>query len=128
MVMKTHYKMKVFTYDGEKEVTMSPMDSIAYYKRFLRAGMMSIDPNNGHIKAWAGGVNFKYFKYDHVKQGKRQPGSTFKPFVYLAALDRGILTPCSHVIDQPIFFGDRKSTRLNSSHVKSSYAVFSLKR
>ncbi|MFA7472326.1 MAG: transglycosylase domain-containing protein [Spirosomataceae bacterium] len=104
-VMKTPYKMKVFTYDGEKEVTMSPMDSIAYYKRFLRAGMMSIDPNNGHIKAWAGGVNFKYFKYDHVKQGKRQPGSTFKPFVYLAALDRGILTPCSHVIDQPIFFG-----------------------
>lgn len=104
-VMKTPYKMKVFTYDGEKEVTMSPMDSIAYYKRFLRAGMMSLDPNNGHVKAWAGGVNFKYFKYDHVKQGKRQPGSTFKPFVYLTAIDRGILTPCSHVVDEPIFFG-----------------------
>ncbi len=104
-VMKTPYKMRVFTYTGEKEVTMSPMDSIAYYKRFLRAGMMSMDPNNGFIKAWAGGVNFKYFKYDHVKQGKRQPGSTFKPFVYLTALDRGILTPCSHVVDEPVFFG-----------------------
>lgn len=104
-IMKTPQKMKVFTYNGEKEVTMSPMDSIAYYKRFLRGGMMSMDPNNGHIKAWAGGVNFKYFKYDHVKQGKRQPGSTFKPFVYLAALDRGILTPCSHVVDEPVFFG-----------------------
>lgn len=131
-IMKTPYKMKVFTYNGEKEVTMSPMDSIAYYKRFLRAGMMSIDPNNGHIKAWAGGVNFKYFKYDHVKQGKRQPGSTFKPFVYLAALDRGILTPCSHVIDQPIFFGQSDGVpggwSPKNSNGKFSYQSLSLRQ
>ncbi|MBG8553203.1 penicillin-binding protein 1A [Hymenobacter guriensis] len=87
------YKMKVFTWQGEKEVTMSPMDSLAYYKRFLHAGFMAMNPLNGQIKAWVGGTNYKYFKYDHVKQGKRQPGSTFKPFVYTAAIDQGY-SPC----------------------------------
>lgn len=104
-IMRTPYKMKVFSWNGEKEMTMSPIDSIRYYKRFLHAGMMSMDPRNGHIKAWVGGVNFKYFKYDHVKQGKRQPGSTFKPFVYLAGLDKNFLTPCDRVMDQPVTFG-----------------------
>ncbi|UYZ58645.1 penicillin-binding protein 1A [Hymenobacter latericus] len=88
------YRMKVFTWNGgEKEVTMSPMDSLAYYKRLLHAGFMAMNPLNGHIKAWVGGINFKYIKYDHVKQGKRQPGSTFKPFVYVAAIDQGY-SPC----------------------------------
>ncbi len=104
-IMKKPYKMKVFSWDGEKEVIMSPIDSLAYYKRFLRSGMMSMDPRNGHIKAWVGGINFKYFKYDHVKQGKRQPGSTFKPFVYVAGLDKNFLTPCDHVIDEPVTIG-----------------------
>lgn len=103
-VMRKPYKMKVFSWDGEKEVTMSPIDSIKYYKHFLRTGMMSMDPRNGHVKAWVGGINFKYFKYDHVKQGSRQPGSTFKPFVYLSALDRNYLTPCDHVVDRPVTF------------------------
>jgi penicillin-binding protein 1A len=101
-VMRRPYKMKVFTYDGEKEMTMSPMDSIRYYKRFLHAGMMSMDPRSGEIKAWVGGVNFKYFKYDHVKQGTRQPGSTFKPFVYVAALYKNFLTPCDKIVDAPV--------------------------
>lgn len=100
--MRKPYKMKVFSYDGEKEMVMSPIDSIRYYKRFLHAGMMSMDPRNGHVKAWVGGVNFKYFKYDHVKQGRRQPGSTFKPFVYVSALQKNLLTPCDSIIDQPV--------------------------
>ncbi|SHK04705.1 penicillin-binding protein 1A [Hymenobacter psychrotolerans] len=88
------YKMKVFTWNGgEKEVTMSPMDSLAYYKRLLHSGFMAMNPLNGQIKAWVGGINYKYIKYDHVKQGKRQPGSTFKPFVYVAAIDQGY-SPC----------------------------------
>ncbi|MCF0051012.1 transglycosylase domain-containing protein [Dyadobacter sp. LJ53] len=101
-VMRKPYKMKVFSYDGEKEMLMSPIDSIRYYKRFLHAGMMSMDPRNGHIKAWVGGVDFKYFKYDHVKQGCRQPGSTFKPFVYVSALQKNYLTPCDRITDQPV--------------------------
>jgi penicillin-binding protein 1A len=101
-VMRRPYKMKVFSYDGEKEMVMSPMDSIRYYKRFLHAGMMSMDPRNGEVKAWVGGVNFKYFKYDHVKQGTRQPGSTFKPFVYVSALYKNFLTPCDKIVDGPV--------------------------
>lgn len=103
-VMKKPYKMKVFSWDGEREVVMSPIDSIKYYKRFLRAGMMAMDPRNGHVKAWVGGVNFKYFQYDHVKQGKRQPGSTFKPFVYVSGLDKNFITPCEKVMDTPVTF------------------------
>ncbi|SNC77363.1 penicillin-binding protein 1A [Hymenobacter gelipurpurascens] len=88
------YKMKVFTWQGgEKEVLMSPMDSLAYYKRIMHSGFMAMNPLNGQVKAWVGGINFKYIKYDHVKQGKRQPGSTFKPFVYVAAIDQGY-SPC----------------------------------
>lgn len=88
------YRMKVFTWNGgEKEVNMSPMDSLAYYKRLLHSGFMAMNPLNGPVKAWVGGINYKYIKYDHVKQGKRQPGSTFKPFVYVAAIDQGY-SPC----------------------------------
>jgi len=97
--------MKVFTWEapGEKEVVMSPMDSLAYYKRFLNTGFMAMNPLNGQIKAWVGGNNYKYFKYDHVKQGRRQPGSTFKPVVYLAAIDNGY-SPCYQVMDVPVTF------------------------
>lgn len=118
--MKKPYKMKVFSYDGEKEVTMSPIDSIRYYKRFLHAGMMSMDPRNGHVKAWVGGVNFKYFKYDHVKQGTRQPGSTFKPFVYVSALDKNFLTPCDRIVDAPVY---GQWNPENSSKVYSNQAL-----
>ncbi|HSI90448.1 MAG TPA: penicillin-binding transpeptidase domain-containing protein, partial [Adhaeribacter sp.] len=96
--------MKVFTYDNpalEKEMVLSPLDSLAYYKRLLRAGLVSMDPHSGQIKAWVGGINFKYFKYDHVKQAKRQPGSTFKPFVYAAALHKGY-SPCDRMQDRRV--------------------------
>lgn len=98
IMMNTPYKMKVFTWDGEKDTVMSQMDSIRHFKKFLQAGFMSMDPHTGHVKAWVGGINHKYFKYDHVKQGRRQPGSTFKPFVYAAAIDNGY-SPCYEVVD-----------------------------
>ncbi len=103
IVLNTPYKMKVFSWKGEIDTLMSPMDSLKYFKRFLQAGFMAMDPRTGQIKAWVGGINFKYFKYDHVKQGRRQPGSTFKPFVYLAAIDQGY-SPCYMVEDAPVTF------------------------
>mgnify|MGYP003859684299 CR=1 FL=1 len=95
-------KMKVFSWEkGEIDTLMSSMDSLGYYKTFLQAGFVSMDPHSGHIKAWVGGLNHKFFKYDHVKEGKRQPGSTFKPFVYAAAIENGY-SPCYTVVDQPV--------------------------
>ena len=87
------YKMPVFTWQGEKEMLLSPYDSLEYYKRYLQAGFMAMNPLNGQIKAWVGGPNYKFFKFDHVRQGKRQPGSTFKPIVYAAAIDQNY-SPC----------------------------------
>jgi penicillin-binding protein 1A len=95
-LFETPRPMRVFTWKApnfEKDTSMSPLDSIIYYKGFLRAGLMSMDPHTGLVKAWVGGPNFKYFKYDHVK-ARRQVGSTFKPFVYAAALRSGIFSPC----------------------------------
>ncbi len=81
----------------------SSMDSLEYYKRIMRAGMMAMEPQTGYIKAWVGGLDYNFFKYDHVKQGKRQPGSTFKPFVYTAAIDDTTfdMTPCDRIVDKP---------------------------
>ena len=89
--------MKIFSWtakNNEIDTVMTPLDSMRYYKSFLRAGMMSMEPQTGHVKAWVGGVNYKHFQYDMVKQGKRQVGSTFKPFVYAAAIDQLHLSPC----------------------------------
>ncbi|MGI4743769.1 MAG: transglycosylase domain-containing protein [Janthinobacterium lividum] len=91
--LRHKYRMTVFTWQGEREMLMSPMDSLDYYKRYLRAGFMAVNPLNGQVKAWVGGPNYKFFKFDHVRQGKRQPGSTFKPIVYTAAIDQGY-SPC----------------------------------
>lgn len=99
--------MRVFTWETptqEKDTLLSPLDSLRYYKHFLQTGMMSMDPYTGHIKAWVGGINHKYFKYDHVKQGFRQPGSTFKPIVYAAAINEKGFHPCFSVVDVPIAF------------------------
>jgi len=87
-------KMKVFSWEGSIDTTMTPRDSIRYYKSFLNTGMMSMNPKSGAIKAWVGGINYKYFKYEHVKQAERQVGSTFKPFVYATAIDQLNLSPC----------------------------------
>jgi penicillin-binding protein 1A len=98
---------KVFTWENptfEKDTILSFYDSIRYYKHFLHLGMMSMDPHSGHIKAWVGGINHKYFKYDHVKQGARQPGSTFKPMIYATALYEKGFHPCDKVIDAPVTF------------------------
>ena len=93
--------MKVFSWGGEIDTLMSPIDSLKYYKYFLQSGFMAVDPHNGQIKAWVGGVNYKYFKYDHVRLGKRQPGSLFKPLVYAAAVERGY-SPCHEFMDQAV--------------------------
>jgi penicillin-binding protein 1A len=103
IVLNTAYPMTVFSWDGDIDTVMSPVDSLKYFKNFLQAGFMSMDPKNGHIKAWVGGINFKYFKYDHVKQGRRQPGSTFKPFVYASVIDQGY-SPCLEVRDVAVTF------------------------
>ena len=87
-------KMKVFSWRGEVDTIMTPLDSIKYYKSFFKPGMVSMDPTNGHIKAWVGGMNYKHFQFDMAKYGKRQVGSTFKPFVYAAAIDQLKLSPC----------------------------------
>lgn len=96
-------QMRVFSWDSPdgKEVVMSTMDSLRYYKRLLRTGLMTLDPFTGYIKAWVGGLDYNYFKYDHVKQMTRQPGSTFKAFVYAAAMDKGY-APCYRIKDNPI--------------------------
>ena len=96
-------KMRVFSWEGEIDTVFSIMDSLKYYKNFLQAGFVSIEPKTGYIRAWVGGINHKYFKYDHVKQGKRQPGSTIKPIVYAAAIDNGY-SPCYPVVDAPVVF------------------------
>lgn len=86
--------MRVFSWKGTKDTIMTPRDSILYYKSFLQAGMMSMSPQTGEVKAWVGGIDFKSFKFEHVKQAKRQVGSTFKPFVYATAIDQLKLSPC----------------------------------
>ena len=91
--------MKIFSWKGEIDTVMSPIDSIRHYKHFLRSGMMSMDPQTGHVKAWVGGINYKHFQFDHVFQGKRQIGSTFKPFVYASAIDQLKLSPCDSFPD-----------------------------
>jgi penicillin-binding protein 1A len=104
----TPYEMSVFSYEGYLDTLMTPLDSIKYYKGFLQAGLMSMDPNTGFVKAWVGGPNFNHFSLDHVKKTKRQVGSTMKPFVYAAAIRVGVIDPCktyadlSYCIDVPV--------------------------
>ncbi|WP_410221425.1 transglycosylase domain-containing protein [Pedobacter sp.] len=94
-------KMKIFSYNGDRDTLFSTMDSIRYYGKILNTGMMTLEPKTGKIKVWVGGINHKFFKYDHVNQAKRQAGSTFKPFAYLAALESG-MTPCDKFTDKPV--------------------------
>ena len=91
--------MTIFSWEGNIDTIMKPIDSIRYYKHFMRVGMMSMEPQTGHVKAWVGGINYKHFQYDHVKQGKRQIGSTFKPFLYATAIDQLKLSPCDSLPD-----------------------------
>ena len=94
--------MKVFTYKGERDTVMTPRDSVLHHKRIMRASFVALDPRTGFVKAYVGGPNFRYFKYDMAKQGKRQIGSTIKPFVYTFAIDHLGLTPCTMVTNLPV--------------------------
>ena len=92
----TPQEMSVFSWSGERDTVMTPLDSIRYYKFFLRSGLMSMDPRNGHVKAYVGGPNYHYFQYDMAMTGRRQVGSTIKPYVYTLAMENGI-SPCDQV-------------------------------
>ena len=89
--------MTVFSWDGPIDTIMSPMDSIRYYKWFLQASLISIESHTGHVKAYVGGLDYRFFKYDHVTQARRQVGSTFKPFLYSLAMQEGEYTPCTRI-------------------------------
>ncbi len=124
-VFNTEYDMKVFTWNGERDTVMTPLDSIHHYKFFLRAGMVSIDPNSGHVKAYVGGPDFKHFMYDMAGKGKRQVGSTIKPFVYTLAMQEGF-TPCDLVpnIGQTFYLGNGKTwSPRNSGSARSGEMV-----
>ncbi len=100
-VFDTKTDMRVFSWKGDRDTIMTPKDSVRYYKYFMRAGMLSIEPQTGHVKAWVGGINYKHFQYDMVKKGKRQVGSTFKPFVYASAINQLQLSPCTKYPNVP---------------------------
>ncbi|WP_339754172.1 transglycosylase domain-containing protein [uncultured Winogradskyella sp.] len=110
---------------GEVDTVMKPIDSMRYYKSFLRTGMMSMDPITGHVKAWVGGMDYKHFQYDMVKQGKRQVGSTFKPFVYATAIDQLQLSPCDSFPRSPITIEANKFGNPESWTVKNSDGNYS---
>lgn len=102
--MKVPVKMRLFTWNGPVDTTLSPLDSIKYTVQYLHTGFVSMSPQTGHVKAWVGDINFEFFRYDHVKQGKRQPGSSFKPILYALAMDRFDLSPEDSVMDVPQTF------------------------
>ena len=102
-IFNTKTAMKLFSWKGEIDTILTPRDSIRYNKFFIHSGMMSMDPKTGHVKAYVGGINHRHFKYDHVTKGKRQVGSTFKPFLYALAIQEGY-SPCYEVPNIPVFF------------------------
>ncbi len=127
----TPKKMKVFTWNGERDTTFSSLDSIKYYTKLLNTGMMTIEPSTGKIKVWIGGIDNKYFKYDHVNQAKRQAGSTFKPFAYVTAIDNGH-TPCDKYTDKPVSIpydedGEKKTWEPKNADFNFSYREMSLR-
>lgn len=126
-LMNSKVAMTIFTYQGEKDTMMSPKDSIIYYRLFLQNGFMAMDPRNGHVKVWVGGISYKFFQYDHVNiNTKRQVGSTFKPFVYCAAIrDKGY-SPCYQVPNLPVTFekGDPRFNLITDWTPKNSDGKF----
>ncbi len=131
VVFSKKIDMKIFTWKGSKKVKMSPLDSIFHHKKFLKAGLLSIDPLTGHVKAWVGGINHGYFKYDHIK-AKRQAGSSFKPFIYAAAIEYG-MDPSTLIMNKEVTFhkgeyGIPKSwTPSNSGKGNLEYELITLK-
>jgi len=130
---RTPIRMKIFSWNGDIDTVLSPRDSVRYYKGFLQSGLMSIEPQTGHIKAWVGGINHEYFKYDHVQIGHtRQVGSTFKPFVYALAIQEGY-SPCYRVPnvqvcidmpnDEPPYCPENSEGRLNGKMLTLQQAL-----
>jgi len=115
IIFKKKVPMTLFSWEGEIDTVLSPRDSIKYNKFFIHSGMMSMDPKTGFVKAYVGGINHKHFKYDHVKIGKRQVGSTFKPFLYSLAIQEGY-SPCYEISNVPVVF-DKKRWRLEKDWV-----------
>ena len=106
-VFNTKVEMKLFSWNGKRDTILSPRDSLVYSKYFLHSGLMSMQPNTGHVKAYVGGINYENFQYDHVTSGKRQVGSTFKPFLYSLAIQEGY-DPCFQVPNVPVVFDKYK--------------------
>ena len=120
-------EMRIFTWKGERDTTMSPLDSIKYYKLFYQTGFMSMEPQTGYIRAWVGGNDYKYFQYDHVKDGKRQVGSTFKPFLYTLAMQEGY-SPCYELPNTPVTIIDEAGVPWTPSNSDGKYGgMLSLK-
>ena len=118
--------MTIFSWTGERDTIMSPMDSIKYYKYFLLSGLMSMEPQTGYVRAYVGGIDYRYFKYDHVTQAKRQVGSTFKPFLYALAMQEGEFSPCTKVPNVAVTFNlpdGTPWTPRNSSDAKEGEMV-----
>ncbi len=124
--IKRHFKedkvrMRVFSWEGPRDTVMTPWDSLVYVKKFLNAGLMSVETGTGHIKAYVGGINYRYFKYDNVMQSRRQVGSTFKPFVYTMALQDLDMTPYTQVPNVEVCIGNWCPR--NSSHAREGEMV-----
>lgn len=102
----TPVEMTLFTWQGNRDTVMTPMDSIRYNKLILRNSMMSMEPHTGHVKAWVGGINFEHYKYDQVKMGTRQVGSTAKPFTYAVAVDHAYYSPCFKIPNEPLVINE----------------------
>jgi len=120
----TRTKMSVFSYHGEIDTTMTPLDSIRYLKSFLRTGFLSMDPKNGHVKAYVGGLDFSHFTYDMVMEGRRQVGSTIKPFLYSLAMENGF-SPCDMApnVQHTYMVAGRPWTPRNSGHARVGQMV-----
>lgn len=122
--MNLPHEMTVFSWAGDRDTTMSFLDSIRYSNYFLHAGFVAIEPQSGAVKAWVGGIDHKYYKYDHVKKSKRQPGSTFKAFVYAAAMDYGY-GPCDKKTDIPVTINYIENGKNMSWSPRNADGVFS---
>lgn len=124
---ETKVPMEIFTWKGPKDTVLSPMDSIKYHKHFLQAGFMSMEPQTGYVRAWVGGIDHTFFKYDHVKDGKRQVGSTFKPFVYTLAMQENY-SPCFRVPNLPVTFIDEMGQSWTPKNSDNEYGgMYTLK-
>lgn len=116
--------MDLFSWNGDIDTVMTPMDSIKYYKYFLNTGMVSVEPQTGHVKVYVGGIDYRHFKFDNATLGRRQIGSTFKPFVYAAAMKDSEITPCFQIENSPVTFPEYDNwTPRNSSHAREGEMV-----